>query len=227
MGHILLVDDDQALLVFVQKQLESAGYIVRVASNGAAALSVLGKESFDLAIVDVMMPYVDGFELVRKIRETTSMPIILLTAKAALEDKEKGFRLGTDDYVVKPFEIKELLFRIQALLRRAGLEHAEASLVPIGKAIIDQQTFEVRIDSKTLLLPLKEFELLLYLASHVRRVCTRDELIDQVWGLDFSGDERTVDVHIKRLRQRFPEEESGFRIKTLRGVGYSLEVTER
>jgi DNA-binding response OmpR family regulator len=152
--------------------------------------------------------------------------VILLTAKSEIEDKEQGFQAGTDDYLVKPFEPKELTFRIKALLRRYDHQQDE-SLLQIGTTMINKKSYEVQVGKRTLLLPLKEFELLTYLISNPKLVFSREHLIEQIWGLDYEGDARTVDVHIKRLRERFSKLTNDFQIKTVRGVGYLLEVQRK
>jgi len=223
MTTILLVDDDQHILELVTIHLHAAGYNVVQAKDGSEALEILKKETCDLAVVDVMMPFIDGFALTREIRAHYDLPVILLTAKNQIEDKEEGFQAGTDDYLVKPFEPKELLFRIQALLRRYEVS-TDDSLIRLGSTSINKKTYEVQLADRTLLLPLKEFELLHFLASHPMQVFSRDQLIENIWGIDYEGDERTVDVHIKRLRERFSGLTNDFHIKTVRGVGYLLEA---
>ncbi|GIO24639.1 response regulator transcription factor [Oceanobacillus sp. J11TS1] len=225
MQRILIVDDDTHILQFVRIQLEKEGFLVSEAKDGTEALSILKKTNCDLAVVDVMMPFMDGFALTKEIRKKYDIPIILLTAKGQIEDKEEGFLAGTDDYLVKPFEPRELSFRIHALLRRYSQEDADRTL-HFGDTIIDLNSYEVTIGDKTLLLPLKEFELLTLLATYPQHVFTRSQLIEKVWGVDYEGDERTVDVHIKRLRQRFASLTSAFSIKTVRGVGYCLEPAD-
>ena len=192
------------------------------AKYGEKAKTLLHKERYDLAIVDIMMPIVDGYELTKYIRKNYDIPVILLTAKGQLEDKEKGFLSGTDDYVVKPFEPKELLFRIQAILRR--YEKSVDPIIEVGSMRIDQQSYEVAFGNKTLFLPLKEFELLSVLASRVNHVFTRELLIERVWGFDYEGDDQTLNVHIKRLREKLRNFSSEVKITTVRGVGYKLEV---
>ena len=223
MTTILIVDDDQNVRNFVRIYLSQQCYHVLEASDGTDALRVLEQERCDIAVVDVMMPYMDGFTLTKEIRSRYEIPVILLTAKNQIEDKEQGYEAGTDDYVVKPFEPKELYFRIQALLRRYEKNMGE-SVVKIGGTVINKNSYEVQTAERTLLLPLKEFELLFWLMSHPSQVFTRDQLIEQIWGLDYEGDDRTVDVHIKRLRERFAPLTDDFRIKTVRGVGYALEA---
>ncbi|CAM3862356.1 response regulator transcription factor [Mesobacillus thioparans] len=223
MANILIVDDDVNVLTFLTIHLSEQGYTVYQAKEGIEALKILNKEVCDLAVVDVMMPFMDGYTLTEKIRSQFNIPIILLTAKSQIEDKEHGFRAGTDDYLVKPFEPKELSFRIKALLRRYD-HKTDESILRIGSTMINKQSYEVTIGNRTILLPLKEFELLYFLMSKPMQVFTRDHLIEHIWGLDYEGDERTVDVHIKRLRERFSKLTDDFQIKTVRGVGYSLEA---
>jgi two-component system, OmpR family, response regulator len=223
MANILIVDDDVNVLTFLNIHLAEQGYTVYQAKEGLEALNILNREVCDLAVVDVMMPFMDGYTLTEKIRSQFNIPVILLTAKSQIEDKEHGFRAGTDDYLVKPFEPKELSFRIKALLRRYD-HKTDESILRIGSTIINKQSYEVTIGNRTILLPLKEFELLYFLMSKPMQVFTRDHLIEHIWGLDYEGDERTVDVHIKRLRERFSKLTDDFQIKTVRGVGYSLEA---
>ncbi|WP_042357093.1 response regulator transcription factor [Bacillus rubiinfantis] len=223
MPNILIVDDDIYILKLLEIQLTELGYQVFKAKNGMEALDLLKKETCALAVVDVMMPFMDGFTLTKEIRKLYDIPIILLTAKNQIDDKEQGFQAGTDDYLVKPFEPKELSFRIQALLRRYDYQAGNEAVIRIGSTTIDKRSYEVTVGSKTILLPLKEFELLYFLMSHPAQVFSREHLIEQIWGIDYEGDERTVDVHIKRLRERFSSLSADFTIKTVRGVGYSLE----
>jgi DNA-binding response OmpR family regulator len=222
MKNILLVDDDAYVLDLVSIHLKKEGYEVTTATDGTEALELLEEQVPHLAVVDVMMPKMDGYTLTEKIRESYDIPIILLTAKDQIEDKERGFEAGTDDYLVKPFEPKELSFRIKALLRRYP-EQAAGSVVQIGDTFINKDNYEVQNGNRTILLPLKEFELLFYLMSNPDQAFSRNHLIEQVWGPDYEGDERTVDVHVKRLRERNFVFADDFEIKTVRGVGYALE----
>lgn len=224
MRHILVADDDKYTLRLIAIHLQKEHYTVHLAENGQEALQILQHTSVDLAILDVMMPFTNGYELTAYIRKHHQIPVLLLTAKGELKDKEKGFLAGTDDYMVKPFEAKELLFRVKALLRRYPEKNKDT--IQVGSMIIDRKSFEVRLFDQTLLLPLKEFELLVYLASHNKQVLSREQIIDAVWGIDFLGDERTVDVHIKRLRERFSNRPTDFKIKTVRGVGYKFVSLE-
>ncbi|MCP3741541.1 response regulator transcription factor [Rossellomorea sp. BNER] len=224
MKNILVVDDDQHVRHIVRDLLAKEGYHVLEAENGIKALELLQKEDCTLAIVDIMMPHMDGYHLTGEIRKHYDIPVILLTSKGELEDKEKGFSSGTDDYVVKPFEPKELLFRVNAILRRYGMVHE--SSIKLGNLYIDKKSYEVKVNDKTYLLPLKEFELLAFLASHLNQVFSREQIIEKIWGLEYEGDDRTVDVHIKRLRGRFSSHQHCFSIKTVRGVGYYMELNE-
>lgn len=224
MTNILIVDDDVHILTLVAIHLAQEGYCVFQAKDGMEALETLRKEPCDLVVVDVMMPFMDGYALTKEIRKQYDIPVILLTAKGQIEDKVQGFEAGTDDYLVKPFEPKELIFRVKALLRRYDHQHDDVSVIRFGRTTINKNNYEVQAGGRTFLLPLKEFELLSFLASNPMKVFTRDHLIEQIWGVDYEGDERTVDVHIKRLRERFSGLSDDFTIKTVRGIGYSLEA---
>ncbi|BAQ09529.1 DNA-binding response regulator [Bacillus sp. OxB-1] len=221
MNKILIVDDDPNILELVNIHLVQAGYSVMKASNGEEALKLVETDLPDLAVVDVMMPGMDGYTLTQRLREE-DLPVLLLTAKGELEDKERGFLAGSDDYVVKPFEPKELLFRIHAILRR--YDKSVDAVIQAGPLKINRQSYEVSAGKKMLLLPLKEFELLSVLASRPNQVFTREILLERVWGYDYEGDEQTLNVHIKRLRDKLEKLSSSVHIATIRGVGYKLEV---
>ena len=220
---ILAVDDDVHTLDLISIYLSETGYQVIKAKNGKEGLSLVEKEIPDLAIVDVMMPVMDGITLTKLIREEYDIPVLLLTAKGGLEDKEKGYLAGSDDYLVKPFEPKELLFRIRAILRR--YDKTSDAKLQVGNMIINRKSFEVQIGEELLVLPLKEFELLSKLASKPNQVFTRDQLIEAVWGIDFEGDEQTLSVHIKRIRERLSKLVTNVQITTVRGIGYKIECT--
>lgn len=222
MIRILAVDDDIHMLNFVSAELRQNGYEVIEATSGEQALMCLNSKAMDLAVVDVMMPGMDGFELTKILRKDYDLPVILLTARHHIEDKERGFLAGSDDYLVKPFESKELLYRVKAILRRYN--YPENDTLTIGSLTIDFKSYEVSSQQGILLIPLKEFELLTLLASRTRQVLSRDLIIEQIWGIDFQGNEQTVNVHIKRLRQRLERFAPDVRIITVRGVGYKLEV---
>lgn len=218
---ILAVDDDIHTLELISIYLSQSGYHVIKAINGKEGLDILEHELPDLAIIDVMMPIMDGFQLTKIIREEYNIPVLLLTAKGKLEDKEKGYIAGSDDYLVKPFEPKELLFRIRAILRR--YDKKSDVNIRVGNMLINRKSFEVQVGEEVLVLPLKEFELLSKLASKPNQVFTRDQLIETVWGVDFEGDEQTLSVHIKRVRERLTKLETAIQITTIRGIGYKLE----
>ena len=220
---ILVVDDDVHILQLVNIYLTREGYQVMQAENGEQALQLLKGDLPDLAVVDVMMPGMNGFALTKTLSQDYDIPVLLLTAKGELEDKERGFLAGSDDYVVKPFEPKELLFRIAAILRR--LDKTNQVTMQVGKLMIDRRSFEVMIGENTLILPLKEFELLALLASRPNQVFTRGVIMEQVWGYDYDGDEQTLNTHVKRVRERLHRYDTGAEITTVRGVGYKLEVT--
>ncbi|MED2971787.1 response regulator transcription factor [Fictibacillus sp. B-59209] len=225
MIHILIVDDDPHIRELLQHHLQLEGYAVHLAQDGEEASLLLQSKQMHLAVVDVMMPHKDGYQLCEEIRRYYDFPVILLTAKDQLLDKEKGFTVGTDDYMTKPFEPKELIFRMKALLRRYQMVNAEK--ITLNQTIIDRKSYEVYCSGMLLMLPMKEFELLSQLANYPGRIFTREELIHLIWGSDFAGDDRTVDVHIKRLRERFASRTDDFTIKTVRGVGYKLEAAKK
>lgn len=221
MTTILIVDDEREIVDLVSIHLTREGFSTIKAANGNEALTLIDEVWPDLAIVDVMMPNMDGFTLTKKLRQY-DIPVLLLTAKGSIEDKESGFQAGSDDYVVKPFEPKELIYRVRAILRRYNKD--TTPLIQVGSLRIDRERYEVRIDDVTYMLPLKEFELLTTLATRPGRVFERDFLMERVWGLDFSGDDQTLNVHIKRLREKLHAATNEVKITTVRGVGYKLEV---
>lgn len=222
MRTILIVDDDPHIRELLRFYLQREGYHAMEAKNGREALELMEAEDVSLAIVDIMMPYIDGYELCEKIRRQYDIPVMMLTAKGELTDKEKAFSAGTDDYIVKPFEPKEVLFRIKALLRRFQVVNEEK--IHIGNMVINRKSYQVEAEGRTFILPLKEFELLAQLANFPDRIFTREQLIEYVWGSQYEGTDRTVDVHIKRLRERFPGGAFGFSIETVRGMGYMLKT---
>ncbi|WP_238655795.1 response regulator transcription factor [Paenibacillus piscarius] len=222
MKKILVADDDVHIRTLLRHVLMRDGYLVAEAGDGREAATLMKEQTVDLAVVDVMMPHMDGLELCAHIRETYDIPIILLTARQQLSDKEQGYLRGTDDYVTKPFEPEELLFRIKALFRRYSI--ASDDRIRLNSIVIDRKNYEISDGTDVLLLPVKEFELLAQLAQYPGRLFTRGELIELVWGADYEGDERTVDVHIKRLRQRFSGHQDDFVIRTVRGIGYKVDL---
>lgn len=222
MKTLLVVDDDPHIRTLLRHFMTKEGYRVVEAKEGEDAVHKLKEHPIDLAILDVMMPRMDGLELCGYIRTNYDIPIILLTAREQLTDKEQGYLRGTDDYVTKPFEPEELLFRIKALFRRYSISSSDK--IQLGRLTIDRKNYEIADGDAMLLLPLKEFELLAQLAEYPGRLFSREELIRLVWAADYEGDERTVDVHIKRLRQRFAAYDQDFRITTVRGIGYKIEL---
>lgn len=221
---ILVVDDDYDILQLVTIHLRREGYTVLQAHNGKHALELLEESEVNLAIVDVMMPGMDGFSLTRILTKELDIPVILLTAKGQLSDKEQGFKSGSEDYLVKPFEPKELLFRVAVVLRRYG--RAMESVLKVGNVKINRNDFEVIIKDETILFPLKEFELLTMLAVRANKVTPRSVLIEQAWGEDYLGNEMTLNTHMNRIRDRLKRYNASIEIKTVRGIGYKLEATE-
>ncbi len=220
----MVVDDDVNIRELCGVFLHNAGFDLIEAENGEEALAKLDTVKVDLFIIDIMMPKMDGWELCREIKRLYDLPILMLTAKGEVSQKVKGFQLGTDDYLVKPFEPAELVERVKALLKRYRI--ASSQSVQVGRLFMDRKTFEVRSDNEMLTLPLKEFDLLFKLAGSPGRTFTREQLIEDVWGYDFSGTDRTLDVHINRLRERFDAKDYGFKITTIRGLGYRLEIAQ-
>jgi len=224
MSKILIVDDDPHIRELVQVFLHNDGFEVIQAADGVDALAKLDEVKVDLAVIDVMMPNMDGWELCQELKTTYDFPILMLTAKAETSQKLKGFQLGTDDYLVKPFEPLELVARVNALLKRYRIVTSQT--IQVGKLSMNRKTFEVVVNGESLTLPLKEFELLFKLASYPGRTFSREQLIQDIWGYDFHGNDRTLDVHINRLRERFPQDRHSFKITTIRGLGYRLEVLD-
>jgi DNA-binding response OmpR family regulator len=224
MSKVLVVDDDPHIRELVRVFLEKEGLDVYEASDGADALSKLESVKADMVILDVMMPNMDGWELCRRLRQAGDCPLLMLTAKAETSQKIKGFQLGADDYMVKPFEPVELVARVKALLRRSRI--ASSQTVEIGGLVMNRKTYQVAVNGNPLTLPVKEFELLFKLASYPGKTLSRTQLIEDIWGYDFEGNERTLDVHINRLRERFPEELHAFKLTTIRGLGYRLEARQ-
>ena len=224
---VLVVEDDRNIGELLQLYLEKEGYAVTIATDGGQGLQKFRAIHPDLVLLDVMMPVMDGWAVCRAIRAESQTPIIMLTAKAETEDKITGLRTGADDYITKPFEMRELLARIEAVLRRtnpAG-EQVKAKRLIFDRLIIDMDAFELTVDGKKVDTPPKEMELLYYLASSPNRVYTRNQLLDEVWGFDYFGDSRTVDVHVKRLREKLEGVSDRWNLKTVWGVGYKFEVT--
>jgi DNA-binding response OmpR family regulator len=223
MSKIMIADDDVNIRELVRNLLRNNGFEVCEAVDGLDALSKIPSDNPDLVIIDVMMPNMDGFELCDNLRQYyEDLPLLILTAKRELNHKVRGFELGTDDYLTKPFEGGELVMRVRALLRRYRIESSQT--VQVGDAVIDRNNRCVTVLGAREDIPMREFELLFKLAGSPGRTFSRNRLIEDIWGVDFDGNERTLDVHISRLRERFPPERSRFRIVTVRGLGYRLEV---
>ncbi len=223
MTKILIADDDAHIRKLIALYLRNEGFDTVEAEDGIEALSIMENSTVDIVILDIMMPHMDGWELCREIRRLyPEIPLLMVTAKGESGQKVKGFQLGTDDYVTKPFDPLELVMRVKALLKRYRI--ASSQIVQLGGIVLDRRAFKVIRDGEELILPLKEFELLFKLASHPGQILTREQLILQIWGMDYEGDDRTVDVHIKRIRERFAEDAEHFRIETVRSLGYRLEV---
>ena len=222
---ILVVDDDPNIAQLARLYLEKEGYEVSVVTRGDEAVSAFQKNPPSLMLLDIMLPGMDGWQVCRAIRQISNIPIIMLSAKDETFDKVLGLELGADDYITKPFEGKELVARVKAVLRRAGPSETEKDILSFPGLSISLEKYEVYYQGKLLDMPPKELEVLYFLASHQNRVFTREQLLEQVWGFDFFGDSRTVDVHIKRLREKLQDSEAlGWQIRTVWGVGYKFEV---
>ena len=223
---VLIIEDDKNIQDLLQLYLEKEGYAVTVANDGGQGLTKFRAIKPDLVLLDVMMPVMNGWEVCKAIRAESRTPVIMLTAKSELDDKITGLKAGADDYVTKPFEMRELIARIEAVLRRTdsvAVENKVRRLV-FDKMVIDMDAFELLVNGKKVDTPPKEMELLFYLASSPNRVYTRNQLLDEVWGFDYFGDSRTVDVHIKRLREKLEGVSESWCLRTVWGVGYKFEV---
>lgn len=221
---LLIIEDDPSICELIAIYAEKAGYLVRKAHTGRHGLDSFFDEVPDLVILDIMLPEMDGWEICREIRSYYQTPIIMLTGRGESYDKIKGLDLGADDYVVKPFDPKELMARVKAVLRRYNVMGSENEVLNFPSLIIDMNQYKVLYEDKEVTMPPKEIELLYYLASNVNRVLTRHQLLDQVWGYEYEGDPRTVDVHIKRIREKLTESNESWSLKTIRGIGYKFEV---
>ncbi len=228
MGKILVADDDKNICELLRLYLEKEGYTVAIANDGEEALSQFASETPDIVLLDIMMPRLDGWQVCREIRKKSNCPIIMITAKGETFDKVLGLELGADDYVVKPFDAKEIVARIKAVLRRTGkaAPSLDSKEVSYDKLVVNMTKYELKVDGKVVDTPPKELELLYHLASNPNRVYTRDQLLDEVWGFEYYGDSRTVDVHVKRLREKLEGVSEQWSLKTVWGVGYKFEVKE-
>ncbi len=225
MSKILVVDDERNIVELIRLYMEKEGFETICAYTGDEALSKFREEKPDLIVLDLMLPGTDGWQVCREIRKTSSVPIIMLTAKSETFDKVLGLELGADDYITKPFEAKELLARVKAVLRRSGTKETENQKeVSFKNLTINIENYELTIKDEQVDAPPKEIELLYFLASNPNRVYTREQLLEEVWGFDYFGDSRTVDVHIKRLREKLEGAEDGWILKTVWGVGYKFEI---
>ena len=222
---ILVVDDDLNICELLRLYLEKEEYTVVIANDGASAVSTFNAESPALVLLDIMLPKLDGWQVCREIRKFSEVPIIMLTAKGEVFDRVLGLELGADDYVVKPFDAKEVIARIKAVLRRSASSMAdEVKEVHYDKLSINLTNYELRVNGVQVDTPPKEMELIFHLAKNPNRVFTRDQLLDEVWGFDYYGDSRTVDVHVKRLREKLENVSDEWSLKTVWGVGYKFEV---
>lgn len=219
---VLIVDDDKNICDLIELYLLKEGYKTYKVYNGKDALKVFAEKPVDVVVLDIMMPEMDGYEVLKEIRKTSPLPVIMLTARGETFDRVLGLELGADDYIVKPFEPKELVARIRAVLRRYKPQTMKRAL-EFTDLIIDADSYIVTYKGQELEMPPKEFELLYFLASNPNKVFTRDQLLYEVWGYDYPGDSRTVDVHVKRIREKLSDEED-WQIKTVWGVGYKFEV---
>ena len=224
---VLVVEDDINIAELLRLYLEKDGFEVKIAGDGGAGLKRAESEQPDLILLDIMLPVLDGWQVCRRLRKTTKTPIIMLTAKGETEDKVSGLEMGADDYIVKPFEVKELLARVHAVLRRTGEDApAQGKKLTFDKLVINLDSYELIVDGRKIDTPPKEMELLYHLAATPNRVYTRNQLLDEVWGFDYFGDSRTVDVHIKRLREKLEGVSDKWTLKTVWGVGYKFEAEE-
>ena len=220
-SKILIVDDEEHIRELILFYLDKEGFSVVQAASGEEALHLLENEYIDLAIVDIMMPVMDGFQLVEEMKEMKDIPVIMLTAKSQSADKLRGFSLGIDDYVTKPFDPDELLARVKTILKRYSIN--SQNIVTLHDVVFDGDKYEIRYKDQTIHLPLKQFELAFELAKNPNQIFTREQLIEKIWGMDYDGFDRTVDVHIKRIRENLGHL-PGFKVVTVRGLGYKIEV---
>ena len=227
LGKVLIVDDDVNINELIDMYLKSGGYNTKKCFNGNDSCNIVSTENIALVILDVMLPGKDGIEVLKYIRKSSDIPVIMLTAKGEVFDKVLALELGADDYVVKPFDTKEIIARVKAVLRRIDQNNApvENKEVVYDKLVVNMTRYELKVDGKVVDTPPKELELLYHLASTPNRVYTRNQLLDEVWGFDYFGDSRTVDVHIKRLREKVENVSDQWALKTVWGVGYKFEVT--
>ena len=225
---ILVVDDDTNISELLRLYLEKEGYVVKIVNDGVSAINAFKQENPDLTLLDIMIPKLDGWQVCREIRKFSDKPIIMLTAKGETFDKVLGLELGADDYVTKPFDTKEVVARIKAVLRRTApaSDTSDVKEVNYDKLSINLTNYEMKVNGVSVDTPPKELELIYHLASNPNRVFTRDQLLDEVWGFDYYGDSRTVDVHIKRLREKLEGVSDKWELKTVWSVGYKFETKD-
>lgn len=227
-SKLLIVEDDSYISEMVQLYLNKEGYDIKIASDGIEAISLFKMYEPDLVLLDIMLPRKDGWAVCKEIRQISSVPIIMVTAKGEVFDKVLGLELGADDFIVKPFDMKELSARIKAVLRRYNTHEAqsETDVIKFDNIEISKEKYELKLNGQSVDIPPKELELLYFLASNYNRVFTRDQLLDKVWGFDYLGDSRTVDVHVKRLREKLEGVSDKWNLKTVWGVGYKFELAQ-
>ena len=224
----LIVEDDANIAELIQLYLEKDGFTVRIAGDGATGLAETRVFEPDIILLDIMLPEMDGWAVCRAVRKFSEVPIIFLTAKGETYDKVSGLEMGADDYIVKPFDAKELVARVHAVMRRhSGEKESDGKKLVYDKLVINLDSYELIVDGKKIDTPPKEMELLYHLAASPNRVFTRNQLLDEVWGFDYFGDSRTVDVHIKRLREKLDGVSDKWTLKTVWGVGYKFETSEK
>ncbi len=228
LGKVLVIDDDKNTCELLRLYLEKEGYNVMLSYDGEEAVVKFNALKPDIVLLDIMLPTLDGWQVCREIRKKSNVPIIMITGKGETFDKVLGLELGADDYVVKPFDVKEVVARVKAVYRRAGQSSGEVEIkeVKYDKLVVNMTRYELKVDGKVLDTPPKELELLFHLASNPNRVYTRDQLLDEVWGFEYYGDSRTIDVHVKRLREKLDGISKKWELKTVWGVGYKFEVEE-
>ena len=222
--NVLVVEDDRNISDLIRMYLEKEGFEVSIAYDGGKAVEEFERQQPDLVLLDIMLPELDGWGVCQRTRNKSKTPIIMLTAKSEVDDRITGLEMGADDYLIKPFEMKELMARINAVLRRSEIPDDTRKKLTFDKLVINLDSYELTVDGKQIDTPPKELELLYHLASTPNRVYTRNQLLDEVWGFDYFGDSRTVDVHIKRLREKVENVSDQWALKTVWGVGYKFEV---